>query len=241
MKLTALGLMIGNSRHHWADFREHDIAQVWDSDPVSSEEKFPPFFQGSLPLYLASVVPETTVFWQSYPQVKLITLKEIPLHGVYPSLGIDRALAVWGAGTELGWPILVIDGGTALTFTGADQNRCLVGGAILPGLGLQLSSLTEKTAALPRVSVPQQMPERWALSTESALQSGVIYTVLSGLRDFIQAWRRDFPQSQVVITGGDRVVLQQGLQQLFPDSGAGVLESPYVIFWGMLRCQIPRQ
>ena len=48
-----------------------------------------------------------------------------------------------------GFPMLVIDAGTALTFTGADANQCLVGGAILPGLRLQLASLGQKTGQLP--------------------------------------------------------------------------------------------
>lgn len=49
--------------------------------------------------------------------------------------------------------ILVIDAGTALTFTAADADQRLVGGAILPGLGLQRSSLAQKTATLPRVEL----------------------------------------------------------------------------------------
>jgi type III pantothenate kinase len=70
-----------------------------------------------LPLYLASVVPSQTALWQTYPDVHIITLDQVPLQGVYPTLGIDRALALWGAGETWGWPMLVIDAGTALTLT----------------------------------------------------------------------------------------------------------------------------
>ncbi len=79
-----------------------------------------------LSLYLASVVPSQTALWQTYPDVQMITLDQVPLQGVYPTLGIDRALALWGAG-EWQLPVLVIDAGTALTLTGADANRCLIG------------------------------------------------------------------------------------------------------------------
>ena len=72
-----------------------------------------------LPLVLASVVPQQTAIWQSYPDVRIITLDQLPIGGLYPTLGIDRALAVQGAGNQLGWPVLLIDAGTALTFTGA--------------------------------------------------------------------------------------------------------------------------
>ena len=61
-----------------------------------------------IPLYIASVVPSQTEFWQAYPSVNLITLDKIPLLGVYPTLGSDRALALWGAGETYGYPILVI-------------------------------------------------------------------------------------------------------------------------------------
>ncbi|MEG4322350.1 MULTISPECIES: pantothenate kinase [unclassified Microcoleus] len=187
-----------------------------------------------LPLVLASVVPQQTAIWQSYPQVRIITLDQLPIGGLYPSLGIDRALALLGAGNQLGWPVLLIDAGTALTFTGADVNRYLVGGAILPGLGLQLSSLGKKTAALPSVSLPENLPHRWATDTAGAIQSGVVYAAVAGVRDFIEDWRRLFPNSKIAVTGGDRILLLQYLAALFPDTAASVIDAPEAIFWGTL-------
>ncbi|HEY9649108.1 MAG TPA: pantothenate kinase, partial [Coleofasciculaceae cyanobacterium] len=130
-----------------------------------------------LPLYLASVVPAQTTLWQTCPTARVITLEQLPLQGLYPTLGIDRALAVLGAGETLGYPVLVIDAGTALTFTGADAHRQLIGGAILPGLRLQFQALAQGTAALPTVQLPTQLPPRWANQTSSAIESGIIYTV----------------------------------------------------------------
>lgn len=187
-----------------------------------------------LPLVLASVVPQQTAIWQSYPEVRIITLDQLPIGGLYPSLGIDRALALLGAGNQLGWPILLIDAGTALTFTGADVNRYLVGGAILPGLGLQLSSLGEKTAALPSVSLPENLPHRWATDTAGAIQSGVVYATVAGVRDFIEDWRRLFPNSKIAVTGGDRILLLQYLTALFPDTASSVIDAPEAIFWGTI-------
>jgi type III pantothenate kinase len=172
-----------------------------------------------LPLILASVVPEQTALWQIYPNVRIITLDQLPIEGLYPTLGIDRALALLGAGTQLGWPVLVIDAGTALTFTGADVNRRLVGGAILPGLGLQLSSLGEKTAGLPLLSLPENMPQRWATDTAIAIESGVVRGVVAALKDFIEDWLRLFPESKY-------------LASAFPDTAAAVIETPEAIFWG---------
>lgn len=218
--------MIGNSRLHWAWFIGETLQEAWDTEYLSAptpppcpfapnplkgapSPSDPPDPSHPLPLYVASVVPSQTALWQTYPDVRVITLDQIPLQGIYPTLGIDRALALWGAGETWGWPMLAIDAGTALTLTGADANRCLVGGAILPGLGLQLQSLAQRTAELPLVDTRDVafLPPRWALNTPEAIQSGVIYTILAGIRDFIEAWWRQFPGSYITLTGGDRTLL----------------------------------
>lgn len=188
---------------------------------------------GVLPLVLASVVPAQTKLWHSYPDSRIITLDQLPIEGLYPTLGIDRALTLLGAGTQLGWPILVIDTGTALTFTGADVNRRLVGGAILPGLGLQLWSLGEKTAGLPVVMLPDHLSERWAGDTESAIVSGVVRGVVAAVNDFIEDWLGLFPHSHIALTGGDRTVLLKYLTTTFPDTATRVIETPEAIFWGL--------
>lgn len=252
--------MVGNSRLHWAWFVGETLGCAWDTDylpssvvqqlakcrtlddlpvemlpPLSPSSPLPLSRAPSLPLYLASVVPSQTALWQSYPVVHVITLDQIPLQGVYPTLGIDRALALWGAGETWRWPMLVIDAGTALTLTGADANRCLVGGAILPGLGLQLQSLAHGTAGLPEVKLSENLPLRWALNTPDAIASGVIYTILAGIRDFIEAWWHQFPASCITLTGGDRTLLLTYLQSHFPDIAARVIADRHLIFWGM-RC-----
>ncbi|WP_040484277.1 pantothenate kinase [Lyngbya aestuarii] len=228
-----LGLMIGNSRLHWAKFEGSQLLKTWDTEHSDLEENRGNCLD-SVPIKLASVVPEQTKIWQQYSNVEVITLEQIPLKNLYPTLGIDRALAVLGAGTKLGFPVLVIDAGTALTFTGCDRDQSLVGGAILPGLGLQFSALANKTAALPQISKPQHLPQRWAIETPGAIHSGTIYTLLAGIRDFIEAWCQDFPESQIVLTGGDASILMTYLQEYFPSVYTQILEISDVIFWGIL-------
>lgn len=247
--------MIGNSRLHWARFVGGTLEQAWDTNHLSAatveqlsqrlasgtlpEEILPPHGAAAsdtpqpLPLYIASVVPEQTMLWQGYPAAKTITLADVPLAGLYPTLGVDRALALLGAGETLGYPVLVIDAGTALTFTGADSQQRLIGGAILPGLKLQFQSLARNTAALPAIQLPSQLPPRWATKTSAAIESGVIYTVLAGLRDFIEDWCCQFPASQIALTGGDSHLLLTYLQTQLPKSTYPLITDPYLIFWGM--------
>lgn len=251
--------MIGNSRLHWAWFVNATLQEAWDTHhlpEVVVERLIQRWASGimpaeilplslvslysldtdtfnQLPLYLASVVPAQTTLWQTYPAAKIITLENLPLTGLYPTLGIDRALGLLGAGETFGYPILVIDAGTALTFTGVNAYQRLMGGAILPGVGLQLQSLARRTAALPTMPLPPQLPSRWALETSTAIESGIIYTVLAGIRDFIEDWRGEFPDSQIVLTGGDSAALLKYLQIQYPEIANQLLADPHLIFWGM--------
>ena len=251
-----LALMIGNSRLHWALFIDKTLYSTGDIFHLSASmieqlaenptlenwlraiplpSNLPLIPDYPIPLILASVVPSQTALWQVYPHLRLITLEDVPLQGMYPTLGIDRALAVWGAGITWGFPTLVIDAGTALTFTGADNNQCLVGGAILPGLGLQFASLGQKTGQLPllETGLMTSLPPRFAMNTSDAIQSGVIYTLLIGIKDFVEAWWQLFPNSQVVMTGGDSNLLKNYLYQQFPDIESRLIVDHNLIFQGM--------
>ena len=104
---------------------------------------------------------------------------------------------------------------SALTITGIDDHRRLIGGAILPGLRLQLCSLASGTAALPAIELPQQLPPRWSNHTSGAISSGILHTVSAGIRDFIRDWQHLYPDSQIVFTGGDGELLIRYLQTDF--------------------------
>lgn len=240
-----LALAIGNSRLHWAWFKGDYLIETWNTKHLSTriqKEQLPQEVLSinlikksllRLPIYLASVVPQQTKLWQDYLYLQQITLKDIVLKNIYPTMGIDRALAIWGAGETYGYPCLVIDGGTALTFTGVDQKQRLVGGAILPGWRSQFSSLRQKTAALPRITLPSSLPPRWALDTDNAIASGVIYTVIAGIHNYIVDWVQQFPHSQIVFTGGDSDLLSRYWQIQFPKVSREIIIDPNLIFAGM--------
>jgi type III pantothenate kinase len=227
-------LAIGNSRLHWAEFDRHQLKSVWDTPHLEDTSGETRDRLGQSPLWIASVVPTQLQLWQTLPNTRTISLEHVPLRGMYPTLGIDRALVVWGAGCQLGFPILAIDAGTALTFTGANAERKLVGGAILPGVRLQLTALSARTAALPDIrSQPVALPKRWALDTQSAMYSGVVYGIAAAIGDFIPAWWQEFPTSSVVLTGGDRDLLWTVLSDRFPQIADRIQLEPNLIFWGI--------
>lgn len=64
---------------------------------------------------------------------------------------------------------MVVDCGSALTFTACDESGKLSGGAILPGVRLQLGALGTRTAQLPSdVVLPEALPPRQGSQAELA-------------------------------------------------------------------------
>ncbi|MEI6428927.1 MAG: pantothenate kinase [Pseudanabaena sp. ELA607] len=223
-----------------ADFAgfSHWLAKPSPDMPTSALSQDP----NPKPIRLATVVPELALPWQDLPYVQCLTLADVPLKSMYPTLGIDRALAAWGAGQRYGFPVLVIDAGTALTFTAVDPDQNLLGGAILPGLNTQLRSLHGATAALPHTALPQTLPPLWARDTITAMHSGVIYTVIASVWAFTQQWRQQFPHSAIVFTGGDGAQLSQWFRQwleqrdLVPATAANyanLYHDPHLVLQGM--------
>ncbi len=251
METYWVALMIGNSRTHWAYFHGNALLETGDAPHTASPVDVMATWPQDVPptvldLWIASVVPDQTPPWVQFPKARLLSLADVPLQGLYPTLGIDRALAVYGAIATGGGPVLVIDGGTALTLTGVDPTGTLVGGAILPGLRLQFESLGQRTALLPILDPgsaagepltgampPPSWPPRWALTTAEAIASGVLHTVTAGLHAFIQDWWRQFPGSPVILTGGDRDRLWAGLQQSCPAAMAQITVDPDLVFKGI--------
>jgi len=240
-----LALVVGNSRLHWAWFKHLTLIETWDTNHLAISVKpdhVPHLFlhsdlvrqnRTSLSIYLASVVAEQTRYWQNYSDITSIGLKDTKLTNVYPTMGVDRALAAWGAFSSYKQACLVIDGGTALTFTGVDETGKLIGGAILPGLRSQLLSLKRKTSALPEVCLPDTLPPRWALNTDTAIASGILYTATAGIYSYINDWLQQFPQSKIIFTGGDGAILSRFLLQQFPDLIGKTAIEPDLVFKGV--------
>lgn len=213
--MSYLVLTIGNSKLRWAAIARSQIQQQGSfphRHEPTSREIFPSAYQ-DWPLYILSVVPRQLSWWQAVPNHRVLTLVDVPLGGKYETLGCDRAVAAYGVRQHYGAPVLVIDGGTAWTLTAIDVHGVLRGGAILPGLALQYQSLHQGTAALPDLQLSTGLPARWSTETIAAIHSGVQYTLLAGVKDFIQAWRADNPESPVVLTGGSGAWLWQQLSK----------------------------
>ena len=111
--------------------------------------------------------------------------------GAYEGMGIDRLSNMKAAIKFYGNPLLVIDGGTAMTYTGVNAKGQIMGGGIYPGLSATTRSLHDYTGALPLLS--QEDVEKAALeatANQSPLpvfakdtKSAMITTTLKGMSD----------------------------------------------------------
>ncbi|CAB9525163.1 Type III pantothenate kinase [Seminavis robusta] len=72
--------------------------------------------------------------------------------GAYEGMGIDRLANIKAASKFYPYPLMVIDGGTAMTYTGADAKGNIVGGGIYPGFAASFRALHDYTGALPFIA-----------------------------------------------------------------------------------------
>lgn len=170
-------------------------------------------------------------------RVHNVTHQDIPLEvGVeHPDrVGVDRLLGAWAARQEVGAPVAVIDAGSAVTVDWVAETGEFRGGAILPGVRLQLASLATGTEALPSIemtaAVPLCVP---GADTVAAIRLGVLAGVAGGIDRLIDDYLYAVPQTTVpiVLTGGDAAVISPQLRHAH-------LDRPNLICRGLL--DLPR-
>lgn len=119
------------------------------------------------------------------------------------AIGTDRVCAAAAAHDRLKSACAIVDFGTAVTVDLVDDGGILLGGAILPGLRLQLRALHDFTARLPAVE-PAFPETSFGRDTTEAIQIGVCRGLVGAVRWIIEAYATQLNRwPQVVATGGD--------------------------------------
>ena len=169
-------LLIGNTRWHWAEGAGTSQWTYWHTTPRDG-----PSWKAMVPDRWAAVGPVPEAL--SLSEDSRVHLDQVPLKDVPPWLGIDRALAGWGAWSRSsgGEDLSVVDAGTVLSLTRVTASGCFAGGLLCAGLRLQLQSMSEGTVALPVVGpdVPSMGPgPKLPADTASAMTQGVLQSLL---------------------------------------------------------------
>lgn len=117
-------------------------------------------------------------------------------------LGSDLVVGAVAALAKYPAPLIIIDMGTATTFSAVDRNGNFLGGSIIPGLKVSLGALAQNAAQISQIDLVA--PKRAiGTNTNDSLRSGL----LLGCADMIDGMCRRFQrelggEATVIATGG---------------------------------------
>jgi type III pantothenate kinase len=165
----------------------------------------------------SSVVPEVnlhiTQFCQSYfglaPYlISAESYNTLPVKSLRPNeIGSDLMCNVMAAFSKFFKPVIIVDFGTALTFTAVDADGKILGVNIVPGLKTAIKSLFANTSKLPEVEL--KLPQSaLGQNTIHAIQAGVLYGYTGLVKGMIETMAEESGlQFTVVATGGLAAIL----------------------------------
>lgn len=129
--------------------------------------------------------------------------EKLPIEVLNPyEIGSDLVANAVGAYFLMKKTCIVVDFGTALTFTTVSESGKILGVSIVPGLRTALRSLTQNTAKL--FDVPLEMPSSaLGINTVTAIQSGVVIGYEGLVKNMVQAIRSELKiECPAIATGG---------------------------------------
>ncbi|MDN5204825.1 type III pantothenate kinase [Fulvivirgaceae bacterium BMA10] len=166
---------------------------------------------------ISSVVPSLTSKLEQVLQNSFTVSPLILGPSIYPDLkvtvrnaneiGTDLVANAVAAFHHFNDPCIVVDFGTALTFTTIDSDGKLMGVAIAPGIKTAMKSLSSNTAQLPEV--PLQLPDS-ALGKDTihAMQAGILIGYVGLVKEMLTHIKKEINKPcKVIATGGLSSVL----------------------------------
>ena len=122
--------------------------------------------------------------------------------------GVDRLLNAAAAFDRLKQACIVIDAGTAVTIDFVDGEGTFHGGAIAPGVRLQLDAMHRHASALPELEFTRPDDEAFGRSTGQAMLQGVFHGLRGLAWKLVERYAEHYGAFPTVIaTGGDAEAL----------------------------------
>ncbi len=117
-------------------------------------------------------------------------------------LGADLAAGAIGGIALAGTPLIVINFGTATTYSAINAEGALLGVAIAPGIQISIDALATRTAKLPQIALAAP-PSAIGRDTVTALQSGIVYGAVAQTEGVVARLRTEMGvPARVIATGG---------------------------------------
>jgi type III pantothenate kinase len=132
------------------------------------------------------------------------------------SIGADRLANAAAVAQLYGYPAIVVDFGTAVTFDVVSAGGDYVGGVIAPGLEAMTSFLYDRTALLPKLSLREPV-RTIGKTTRDAMMSGAVFGYRGLVREIlIRVCLENFPRSKprIVATGGYAQLIARRLPEI---------------------------
>jgi type III pantothenate kinase len=232
-----LVLDIGNSDITLGLWEKEDLKNIWR---IPSKPDQPELFYGvkvrdyfleaSLAtgliqgVVLSSVVPSLTGkirnVIRSLFSIEPVILQpsvyeKLPLKVLNPyEIGSDlvaNAVAAWHRYKKA---CIVVDFGTALTFTTISDDAKIIGVSIVPGLRTSIKALTQNTAKL--FDVPLETPKSaLGISTVTAIQTGLVIGYDGLVRNIVNEIRKEAGEETLVVATGGLSFVITSLKSFF--------------------------
>lgn len=130
-------------------------------------------------------------------------------------VGIDRLANVVEANNNYKTPLIVVDAGTATTFDILDKDGKFIGGAIIPGVRIQLKAMNKFTSKLPDIE-PEESSMAIGYNTKDAMLAGVIRGHAGSIEKLIKESEKELGETATIVgTGGFITLLKSYIARPF--------------------------
>lgn len=225
MTFSLLGISVGNTRTQIGTFVAGMLDEqrvVSNDDPVALQsalvECYAPIRDDDDPIVLIASVDAPT-----RKQIEAIVKKELggsPLRVEVDVnipvgrqldreaiVGEDRLLNAAAAFHTMNQAVIIVDAGTAVTVDLVDGEGTFHGGAIAPGIAMQLKSLHAHTDQLPETTMAKPM-EVVGHNTVEAIRCGVFFGIRGLVHELLEKYAEALGAFPIVLaTGGDAELL----------------------------------
>jgi type III pantothenate kinase len=172
----------------------------------------------------SSVVPEINEILEQFCEgffgklpnrIQATSYDNLPVRTHRPNeMGTDLMCNVMAAYTRVSGPVIVVDFGTALTFTTVGQGGEVLGVSIVPGLQTAIKALFMNTSKLPEVEL--KLPESvLGKNTVHAIQAGVLHGYTGLIKGMLEAIRLETGLNFTVIATGGLSSILTNLEGVF--------------------------
>lgn len=243
--MNHLAIDVGNTNTCFGVFSEDKILSIWrfSTHKYETSDEWKIVIENILKKYdedftasLGSVVPskdETIISALNSLNVKnILKVKPgvktgVPILYDYPSeVGVDRIINAVALKEKYGFPGIVVDFGTAITFDVVSEKGEYLGGLICPGISMSLENLFKKTSLLPLVEF-KKPPSVVGKNTAHSIQSGIYYGFTGLIEGILQRLIKEKgPFKNIVSTGGYSEVISKDIPLI-------TSVDPELTLWGL--------